>query len=160
MVNAKKEYSLNEAESAYLAFKWISENLYVHFNDEYSDDPINAYNSWDGSPKALSSLFDNICSFLKVTSGSISGYLKSDNYRNYDMLSGNNYTWNYVEIEGEYYLLDVSLASLNKISLHEFIYLHFGTQLKYLFVHIFQTKVNGNYYQNHIHLKNLNLWPF
>ena len=128
MVNAKKEYSLNEAESAYLVFKWISENLFVDFNNKYSDDPINAYNSWDGSPKALSSLFDNICSFLKVTSGSISGYLKGPYYRNYDMLSGNNYTWNYVEIEGEYYLLDVSLASLNKISLHEFIYMHFGTQ--------------------------------
>ena len=128
MVNAKKEYSLNEAESAYLVFKWISENLFVGFNNEYTDDPINAYNSWKGSPKALSSLFDNICTFLKVKSGSISGYLKGIYYKNYDMLSGSNYTWNYVEIEGEYYLLDVSLASIYKLSLHEFIYLHFGTQ--------------------------------
>ena len=79
MVNAKKEYSLNEAESAYLVFKWISENIYIsfNFNKEYIDDPINAYNSWKGSPKALSSLFDNICTFLKVKSGSISGYLKA-----------------------------------------------------------------------------------
>ena len=128
MVSAKKEYSLNEAESAYLIFKWISENLYFSFNNEYSDDPINAYNSLDGSPKALSSLFDNICSFLKVKSGSISGYLRATYYRNYNMLSDSNYTWNYVEIEGEYYLLDISLASLNKFGLHEFIYLYFGTQ--------------------------------
>ena len=77
MINAKIEYSLNEAESAYLVFKWISENLSVNFNNKYTDDPINVYNSWKGSPKALSSLFDNICSFLKVTSGSISGYLKA-----------------------------------------------------------------------------------
>ena len=27
MVNAKEKYSLNEAESAYLIFKWISENI-------------------------------------------------------------------------------------------------------------------------------------
>ena len=128
MVNAKKEYSLNEAESAYLVFKWISENLFVSFNNKYSDDPINAYNSGDGSPKALSFLFDNICTFLKVKSGSISGYLKGIYYKNYDMLSGSNYTWNYVVIEGEYYLLDVSLASNYKFDLHEFIYLYFGLQ--------------------------------
>ena len=53
MVNAKKEYSLNEAESAYLAFKWISENLYVHFNDEYSDDPINAYKFMGWKSKSI-----------------------------------------------------------------------------------------------------------
>jgi len=27
MVNAKEKYSLNEAESAYLIFKWISKNI-------------------------------------------------------------------------------------------------------------------------------------
>ena len=151
MVNAKEEYSLNEAESAYLIFKWIFENIKINFYDEDIDDPINAYNSGKGTPKALSSLFNNISYFLKVVSESISGYLKWANYRNFAIENYRNYTWNYVEIKGEYYLLDVSLAAKFKYLYPDYIYLYFGQNLKYLFVNIFQMKTNGNYYQNHIH---------
>ena len=127
MINARKEYSLNEAESAYLVFKWISENIKADFYGEDLEDPINIYNSGKGTPKALSSLFNNISNFLKVVSGSISGYLK---WVNYDIEIYRNYTWNYVEIEGEYYLLDVSLVADPKFrDRHpEFLYLYFGTE--------------------------------
>ena len=54
MVNAKKEYSLNEVESAYLVFKWISQNINIIFSNEDLDEPINAYNSGKGTSKALS----------------------------------------------------------------------------------------------------------
>ena len=128
MVNAKKEYSLNEAESAYLVFKWISENVFTSSNEENLDDPINVYNSGKGNSKGFSSLFNHFCSYLKVTSDSISGYQKYPNYRNYEMLSDSNYTWNYIEIEGKYYLLDVSMTSIYKVSLHKFIYVYFGTE--------------------------------
>ena len=105
MINARKEYSLNEAESAYLVFKWISENIKFNYYDEDLDDPINAYNSGKGTPKSLCSLFNNI-------------------------QSDRNYTWNYVEIQGEYYLLDVSIVSDTEFrdSHAEFIYLYFGTE--------------------------------
>ena len=128
MINARKEYSLNEAESAYLVFKWISENIKINFYDEDLDDPINAYNSGKGTPKSLCSLFNNMSKYLKVVSGSISGYLKWD-YRN-EIQSDRNYTWNYVEIQGEYYLLDVSIVSDTEFrdSHAEFIYLYFGTE--------------------------------
>ena len=128
MVKAKQDYSLNEAESAYLVFKWIIQNIWVDFNDENLDDPINAYNSGKGSPKTLSSLFNNLSAFLKVESDSISGYLKSENYRDYKMESDKNYTWNYIEINGEYYLLDVSMAVHLSISFSNYIYLYFGTE--------------------------------
>ena len=128
MVSVKKEYSLNEAESAYLVFKWIAQNIWIDFNEENLDDPINAYNSGRGSPKALSSLFNNISTFLKVKSDSISGYLKCATYKDYTIQSDQNYTWNYVEINGEYYLLDVSRAiSKLKISFNNYLYLYFGT---------------------------------
>jgi hypothetical protein len=43
MVSAKKEYSLNETESAFLVFKWICQN--INLEQAILDDPINAYNS-------------------------------------------------------------------------------------------------------------------
>ena len=130
MINARKEYSLNEAESAYLVFKWISENIQVNYYDKDLDDPINVYNSGKGTPKALSSLFNNFSYYLKIVSDSISGYLKGVNYMNYDIQSDRNYTWNYVEIKGEYYLLDVSMVADIEFreSYPEFIYLYFGTE--------------------------------
>ena len=58
MINAKKEYSLNEEESAYLVFKWISNNnIKINFFNEDLDDPLKAYNSGIGTPKSLCSLF-------------------------------------------------------------------------------------------------------
>ena len=128
MIKAKQDYSLNEAESAYLVFKWIAQNIWVDFVDENLDDPINAYSSERGSPKALSSLFTHISTFLKVESDSISGYLKSENYEDFTMESDKNYTWNYVEINGEYYLLDVSMAVKLSFNFINYIYLYFGTE--------------------------------
>ena len=81
MINVKKEYSLNEAESAYLVFKWISENIKIDYYDEDSDDPIKAYNSGKDGSKSLSSLFNKFSYYLKVASDSISGYLKYGNMR-------------------------------------------------------------------------------
>ena len=34
MIKAKEEYSFNEAESAFLVFKWIGQNIRINFNDE------------------------------------------------------------------------------------------------------------------------------
>ena len=126
MVNARQEYSLNEAESAYLVFKWISYNIRINLYEEGLDDPIEAYNSGKGTPKALSSLFTKISYYLKVVSDSISGYLKWVNGK--EIQIDRNYTWNYVEIKGEYYLLDVSLAADLKADNPDFIYLYFGTE--------------------------------
>ena len=162
MIKAKEEYSFNEAESAYLLFKWISENIEFGFNEKTADDPISAYNLGKGTSKALSSLFNNISYFLKVVSGSISGYLKWPNLWDYELTSDRDYTWNYIEINGEYYLLDVTLTSRIKFNPGiDYIYIYILEQiLKYLFALIFQKIINGNYYLNHILLKNLSLWHF
>jgi transglutaminase/protease-like cytokinesis protein 3 len=127
MVNAKKEYSFNEVESAYLVFKWISQNIDIIFFNEDLDEPINAYNSGKGTSKALSSLFNNFCTYLKVKSNSISGYLKWRNLNDCEIQNKGNYTWNYIEIKGEYYLLDVSMASDLKSSYNDILYFYFGT---------------------------------
>ena len=128
MIKAKEEYSFNEAESAYLLFRWISENIEISFNEETTDDPISAYNLGKGTSKAISSLFNNICNFLKVVSGSISGYLKWPSFWDDKLKSYGDYTWNYIEINGEYYLLDVTLTSRIKFNPGiDYIYIYFGT---------------------------------
>ena len=95
--------------------------------DYDDDDPINAYNSGKGSTKALSSLFNNFSTYLKVTSNSISGYLKYQNTSYMEIQNKRNQTWNYVEIKGEYYLLDVSMASDLKLYSDDILYFYFGT---------------------------------
>ena len=117
MMTEKDKYSLNEAESAYLVFKWIFQNIETSNEDEESDAPIYVYNSGKGSPNGISSLFSSLCTFLNVVSDSIPGYLKwMDSQRRikYDI----EYTWNYVEIDGEYYLIDVSIVSDASKRLH------------------------------------------
>ena len=128
MMKEKDKYSLNEAESVYLVFKQISQIFVTSNKDEESDDPIYVYNSGKGTPNGISSLFNNICTFLRVVSDSISGYLKSlDSQRRIEC--EREYTWNYVEIDGEYYFIDVSILSdvMNNYW-SDYFYLFFGTE--------------------------------
>ena len=101
MTKAKEEYSLSEADSAYLAYKWIELN--IKWEDSDNEDLGSIYNSGKGSPFGISTLFNTICSYLEVESGSIYGsykFIEIGIYKNY------NYTWNYVLINGSYYLID------------------------------------------------------
>jgi len=130
MINAQEKYSLNEAESAYLAFKWIAQNIENDFyKEEGSDEPITVYNSASGNPKGISSLFNNMCMFLNVVSDSISGYLKIADYKNDVIKSDKEYIWNYIEINEEYYLVDVSMvAEFTSTYWSDYIYAFFGTE--------------------------------
>ena len=129
MTEAKEKYSLNEVESAYLVFKWIAQNIIHNFYNEESDEPITVYNSGWGNPKGISSLFNNICMFLNVVSDSISGYLKFADYHDDVIKPDKEHIWNYVEINGEYYLLDVSMvAEFKSTYWSDYIYAFFGTE--------------------------------
>jgi len=72
-----------------------------------------------------------MCNLLKVESGSISGYLKWTNIEDYGINYNIEYFWNYIEIDGHYYLIDVSKASdMNELYINyisDYIYLYFGT---------------------------------
>lgn len=115
MKNAKEEFSLNEAESAYFAYKWISKNIEVN-EDSEKVDPAQVYQFGEGNPEGIASLFNRICSFLKLETDSISGIFKL-----IFPLEGNeisehiDFTWNYALIDGEYYLIDVSIGILYEI---------------------------------------------
>ena len=98
--NVKEKYSLNDAESAYFIYKWITQNFRVNEGEE---DLTKIYKSGKGSDAGLSSLFKRMCSYLDLESDLISGFIK---YYTGEM----EYVWNYVVIDGEYYLLDVVIG--------------------------------------------------
>jgi len=124
------------------------------------DEPIKAYNLGRGTPKSLSSLFNNICTFLKVESDSISGYLKWTNINTDELESKRRYTWNYVEIKGENYLLDLSMAADIEIKFVDFRYLYFGTEPEIFIRSHFPKESKWQLLSEHTHLKNLNLLLF
>ena len=104
-LNAKDEYLLNDAESAYLAYQWITENIKYVYSEE-SEDPEKVYNSGKGNTQGISSLFNRICQYLKIESGSILGYLKERDAK--DFIA----SWNYIVIDGSYYLVDVTMGGM------------------------------------------------
>lgn len=96
--NAKEKYSLNDADSAYFIYKWITQNFRANGVEE---DLAKIYKSGKGTRAGLSSLFKRMCSYLDLESDLIPGILR---YARGEM----EYVWNYVVIDGEYYLLDVA----------------------------------------------------
>ena len=127
-----KEYSLSNVETAYLVFKWINQNLEANLTNVKINDAELTYQVGKGSPKGISSVFNTICRFLGLKTDSISGYLKWINKANINDIKLEiikNYTWNYIEIDDELYLIDISLANEVKNSYHypEYIYWYFRT---------------------------------
>ena len=136
MKTIKKQYSFNDAESAYLVYMWIAKNIKVGGEFYENQDPLIAYNSGVATLNGLTSLFKVMCNFLNIQAGSISGYVK------YNDKEGNilndDYAWNYIAINGSYYLIDV----LYGMSQHQeelffgtnpeiFIYFHFPKESKW-----------------------------
>ena len=122
MVNVKDEYSLNDAESAYLAYQWITKNIKYVYSEE-SQDPVTVYNSGIGNVQGISSLFNRICQYLEIESGSILGYVKERNSKDFV------HHWNYMVIDGSYYLVDATMGAAHQ-SLESNSYyadLYFGT---------------------------------
>jgi hypothetical protein len=64
MKNAKQEYSLTEAESVYLIYKWITENIKFDLSFIKRDDETSAYNNGSGSYYGISHIFITMCKFL------------------------------------------------------------------------------------------------
>lgn len=124
IVKAKDEYLLNEAESAYLAYQWIIQNIKYDYNAE-SEDLGKIYDSGKGNMQGISSLFNRICQYLKIESDSISGYIKERGAEDFVA------SWNYVVVEESYYLVDATMGGkvYQDQELHGYYYtdLFFGT---------------------------------
>ena len=107
MKNAKQEYSLTEAESVYLIYKWITENIKFDLSFIKRDDETSAYNNGSGSYYGISHIFITMCKFLGLKAKYIEGYGLLRHYINSEkILAKYDYGWNSVIIDNKYYLVD------------------------------------------------------
>ena len=130
----KEAYSLNDAESAFLIYKWISNNIKYKCGEPSlnSESPSTTYNAGKSGSIGISALFKNMCSFLNIESNSISGYTKNLFSNNIEqVIQEVENDWNYIIINGTYYLIDVSMGSgfcENNELLEYFSDFYFGTK--------------------------------
>ena len=115
-----------------------------------NEDLSSVYNSGKG----ISALFNKMSDNLKVEAGSIFGYLKTSGVESEDIITNIDFTWNYILIDGEYYLINVS-SGIGFFQLKGFTrtYIDFFSALikNFSFVNIFLKIINGNYYLIHYH---------
>ena len=118
MSSAKEDYSMTDVESAYFAYKWISQNIELDCLGKESGDsstlPTTTYKDGKGGEIGITELFNMICGFLNIESNTILGVKKdySDSYTtDDDLFITFEYAWNYISIDNKYYLLDVISGS-------------------------------------------------
>ena len=109
MKKAKEENSLTDVDSAYLVFKWISKNFVAEIPDG-REELTEVYKSGRGNSLGLSALFNGMCSFLNLETGTINGYYKRINEDDLESPGYVDLSWNYLVIDGENYLIDVAMG--------------------------------------------------
>ena len=129
--------NLNEAELAYLVYMWITQNIRINIDRDLYEiqEPIDAYNSREATLYGITSLFIRMCELLNIKAGLISGYYK---YCEKAMIKPENYSWNYISINGTYYLIDVVMGKEKNFEElyfgtdpEIFIYFHFPNENKW-----------------------------
>lgn len=110
MKKAQTKYSLNQAESAYFVYLWLSENIaydcysYVHGGIDYKEE--STYNKGKGVCEAYSLIFKRMCEALGLETVKINGYSKGTSYVPGKLPTKIDHAWNAVKIDSEYYLVD------------------------------------------------------
>lgn len=110
LAKTKEKYSLNDAESAFFAYKWITENIDFDWNQKNRNTAV-IYDLGKADSDGISALFSLFCSYFNIESKSITGYIKLGKYQNFEeLITKTSFTWNYIKINSNYYLVDVSLG--------------------------------------------------
>lgn len=110
MQKAKTKHNLNEAESAYLVYKWLAKNIdydcynYYHGGKLVHDDK-STYSSGMGVCSGYTYLFKNMCKALGLEADYIKGYGKGIPGQRPEKAK---HSWNSVKIDRSYYLIDVT----------------------------------------------------
>ena len=114
MVAFKSTYSLNDAESAYLVYKWIEQNIKYDYEGEKNGDSSTAlatvYKTGKGGVTGITGLFNTMCSLLKIEADTILGLTKAIS-RGIKIVT-KEHSWNYILIDNQYYLIDI-VKSIN-----------------------------------------------
>ena len=112
MSKIKEEYSLNDPESAYLVYKWIADNIKYDCTDPKLnyESPSTVFIAGKSGSFGIAALFKNMCTFMKIESDIISGITKVK-VDNEEMINEVENYWNYILIDGNYYLIDIPMGA-------------------------------------------------
>ena len=113
MRNAKNDYQLTTEETAYLIFKWISQNIEVDC-DDYSgiyQSALTTYNSGKGGFVGISNLFLTMCLRLNIHSELVNGFVKSMKNSDGKVIAEEEHVWNAIMINDTYYLVNPTLGA-------------------------------------------------
>jgi transglutaminase/protease-like cytokinesis protein 3 len=114
MSKFKSSYSLKDEESAYLVYKWIILNIeYDSIGENQGNSTTNinkVYKTGKGGSNGISKLFKKMCNLLKIKGDIILGLTKTFAYGPPTKIIIQEYAWNYILSDSEYYLIDVAKA--------------------------------------------------
>lgn len=113
MKNVGDQYKLTTEETAYLIFKWISQNIEVdckNYDGKYQS-ALTTYNSGKGGFVGISNLFLTICLRLNIHSELINGYIKSMKNADGKIIAEEEHVWNLIVINDNNYLVNPTLGS-------------------------------------------------
>ena len=112
MVNEKKKYSLTQGESAYLVYKWLSENIdydcYALNHGDIDHTELGTYNKGKGVCSGFSMIFETMCLSLGLEVEYIVGYSKGNDFIPGETPKQADHAWNSVKIDSSYYLVDTT----------------------------------------------------
>ena len=110
MANEKQKYSLTQGESAYLVYKWLSENIeydcYALNHGDIDHTELGTYNNGKGVCSGYSMLFETMCGSLGLEAEYVVGYSKGNDFIPGEIPKKADHAWNSVKIDSSYYLVD------------------------------------------------------
>jgi len=132
MSKTKEKYSLNDPESVYLVYKWIAENIEFNCtNAKLNESPSSAFKTGRSGSIGITTLFKNMCSFMKIESDIISGHTKLLFNNPEEIVKELEHNWNYILIDDNYYLIDAAMGTGNSYDINfekDFSDFYFGTK--------------------------------
>lgn len=146
MEKQAEKYHMTDIEKAYMIYFWMRQNEFEMdcqiYNQTSEQLAQTVYNKGKGTSYGIASLFQFFANYLHLNAGFIKGYLRTPNqglYDLYKLTNIKNTIWNYIEIDGIYYLVDVSISRgycIDMMFYTSFSNLYFATNPKYfLYTH-------------------------
>ena len=112
MKSAKQSYSLSEAESAYLVYKWLGNNIvydcYALHHGGIDHSGSGTYSKGKGVCSGYADLFETMCDYLGLETEYVVGYSKGEGFNPGVIPQKTDHAWNAVKIGSSYYLIDIT----------------------------------------------------
>ena len=114
MKKIKTAYGLKDAETAYLVYRWLNENIvydcyaFVHGGVDHSEK--GTYNTGKGVCSGIALIFKTMCLSLGLDSEYVAGYTRNKIIPG-QPVTKTDHAWNSVKIDGSYYLVEATWGS-------------------------------------------------